>query len=168
MQDAGLPVLGIIGHSKTGKTTLVERLIGALKAKGLRVATAKHHPHDLRIDKPGKDSHRHRKAGAVATMLLLPHKIALTADIPGKPDLREIVSRFAVNAHICLIEGCKDADVPKIEVYAAKGSDKPLALSRTGIVAIVTDEPVELPLPTFKRDDVEKIAAFVVDLFQLR
>lgn len=167
MPSGNLPVLAIIGHSNTGKTTLVEKLIGALSERGLRVATAKHHPHDLEIDRPGKDSYRHRRAGAVATMLLLPREIVLTADLAGEATLREIVTRYASDAHICLIEGCKRADVPKIEVYANNSVNMPLSRGDKGVVAIVTDEPVDLPIPRFRRDSIPEITDFIIDLFQL-
>ena len=102
-----IPIVAIVGKSKTGKTTLVEGLIKALKSKGYRVATAKHTSHEVVLDKPGKDSWRHIQAGSEATVISSLYQLALIKPIAKTPSLDEIARLFGNDYDIIIVEGFK-------------------------------------------------------------
>jgi molybdopterin-guanine dinucleotide biosynthesis protein MobB len=163
-----IPVISFAGTSNTGKTTLIERLIPALKAKGIRVATVKHHHGAFDADVPGKDTYRHKKAGATATIISGPGKIALVSDVEGDLPLHEIAQRYVKNADILIAEGFKSEKVPKIEVYRKTGETGPVCLADPELLALVTDEEVvgiKPSLPVFRTDDIVGIVEFIFSRF---
>lgn len=154
------PVVSIVGKSKAGKTTLVERLVAELKGRGYRVATVKHNYQDFELDRPGKDSWRHAQAGSDAVVISSPHKLALIKPQDHDASLEEILHLLGQDFDIVLIEGFHRGNAPKIEVHR-KGLDEGLRCTLEELLAIVTDEPVEADLPQFSLEDVSEIADLI-------
>jgi len=160
-----IPILSFVGRSKTGKTTLIEKLIPLLNERNLEVAVIKHHHRDFEIDIPGKDTYRHKKAGAHAVIISSPEKIALVEDTGRDLSIEEIVSKYGIDADIILTEGFKNADMPKIEVYGNTKDMPPVCINDKNLLAVVSDLPVEVSVPVFSRDDIEGIADFLLSRF---
>lgn len=156
-------VIGIAGWKNAGKTTLVERLVGELVARGRRVATVKHAHHDAEIDVPGTDSYRHRAAGASEVALVTARRVAIVRELRGDPEpaLDEVLARLAV-CDVVIVEGYKRERHDKIELRRGADGDGPLAGTMPNVVAIAADHPVAGGgLPVFALDDVAAIADFV-------
>lgn len=161
------PVVAVVGRSDSGKTTLLVRLIPEFRRYGLRVGTIKHHPHDVEMEPPGKDTWRHRRAGAAGTILSTPTAIGMIRRADHDHDPNELV-RFLSDMDIVLAEGYKGAPVPKLEVHRPGPSARPLCLSDPHLLALVT--PVALPeagVPCFDPEDLAGIARFLVSRFSL-
>ncbi|HOW53475.1 MAG TPA: molybdopterin-guanine dinucleotide biosynthesis protein B [Syntrophorhabdaceae bacterium] len=161
-----IPVIGIAGRSGSGKTTLIERLIPLLRKERLRIAVIKHTHHDLQFDVPGKDTHRHKQAGAATAILVTPSGIGIVKDIDNEPSLDDIILRYADDADMVIVEGFKHEKALKIEVFTKKKGREPLCASgEKNYIAIVTDDNVDVPLPRFARDDVDAVARFIISGF---
>lgn len=111
------PIVSIVGKSKSGKTTLLENLIGELKSRGYKVATIKHAPQGMTFNEPDKDSQRHLQAGSEATAISSPDKIVLVKPVAFDITLDEITSLLGEDYDIILTEGFKKDNAPKIEVH---------------------------------------------------
>jgi molybdopterin-guanine dinucleotide biosynthesis adapter protein len=162
--SARMRVMGIVGWKNSGKTTLVVRLIEHLAARGLRVSSVKHAHHRVELDRPGKDSHRHRMAGAREVMLATCERFALFHELQGapEPELPELLARMSP-VDLVLVEGFKRFPHAKIEVRR-EGIDRPLlAATDPDIVAIAADHAIEAHLPVLPLDDVVAIADFIVE-----
>jgi molybdopterin-guanine dinucleotide biosynthesis protein B len=162
---AGIPVIGIAGWKKSGKTTLVTRLIAELTRRGLKVATVKHAHHAFQIDEAETDSARHRRAGAAQVAVVSPERWAMITELNGgpEPELAEVLSRLDP-CDLIIVEGYKGAAIPKIEVRrtAALGNE-PLAGRDPTVLAIAADHvPEGHGLPVFALDDVTGIADFIL------
>jgi molybdopterin-guanine dinucleotide biosynthesis protein B len=155
-------VMAIVGRSKVGKTTVLEKLIPVLTHRGLKVGTIKHHPHDFEIDVPGKDTYRHKAAGAVLTLIASPHKIGLVADVKQELTLGELVAAYGKDLDIVIAEGYKRSHVPKIEVYDTSRGEPPVCINDSRLIAIISDGSVEAHVPVFGRNDIEDIAQFIL------
>ena len=154
----GQRVFGVTGWKNAGKTTLVERLVAEFVRRGWRVSTIKHAHHDVDIDQPGRDSFRHRLAGASEVALVGGLRYAIMRE-QAEPTLAEVLERLSP-ADLILIEGYKREAHPKIEVRA--GDVESLAAKDPSIVAIASDiRPAETHLPWFRRDDIAAIADFI-------
>ena len=147
----------------TGKTTVIERLIPHLNARGIRVATIKHHHHDFEMDREGKDSYRHKKAGARLAMVVSPGKVALVEDVDGEPGLAELISRHVHDVDLVITEGFKKEDAPRIEVYNVGNHEPPVSVGHRSLLALVTDAPMDAPVPVLQRDDVGRLAEFIIE-----
>jgi molybdopterin-guanine dinucleotide biosynthesis protein B len=157
------PTIAFVGRSKTGKTTLIEKIIGILTSRGIQVATIKHHHKgNFDIDHVGKDTYRHKQAGAKMTMIVSPGKLAMVEDLNADPNLDDILSRFVSDVDLVIIEGFKHQRGPKIEVFNNDSGLPPVALGDPDLLAIVTDKPMNLPIPVFFRDDVLHISDFII------
>jgi molybdopterin-guanine dinucleotide biosynthesis protein MobB len=150
------PIVSIVGESKSGKTTLIERLISELKSRGHRIATIKHSAHSLSFDKPSKDSWRHIQAGSDATAIVSLDQIVLIKPISEEPDLNEIASLFGKDYDIILAEGFKQSSAPKLEVHR-KVVGPPLS-HINNLIAIATDEPLETRVRQFSLNDIKGLA----------
>ena len=157
------PIISIVGKSKSGKTALIEKLIGELKSRGYRVATIKHTPQGMTFDEPDKDSWRHIQAGSEATAITSPDKMVLIKPIAQDVTLGEIVRFFGEDYDIILAEGFKQDDAPKIEVHR-KEVGPPLTSIRK-LIAIVTDEPLETKTRQFSLQDVKGLADLLEEGF---
>lgn len=160
-----MKALGFAGYSGSGKTTLIERLLPALLAAGLRVSTIKQSHHDVAVDLPGKDSWRHRAAGAQETLLTSPYRWQLVGELRGapEPDLAAHLARLAP-CDLVLVEGFRHADLDKIEVWRAANGQPWLHPEDARCVALAADAqaPGAAP-PRFGLDDLEGLSAFILD-----
>ncbi len=147
-----MKVVGFAGYSGSGKTTLVEQLVGLLKHRGLRVSVVKHAHHAFDIDQPGKDSWRHRQAGATEVLVASGRRLALMRefDPPVQWNVHALLARLDASVDWVLVEGFKGCDLPKVEVWRAElGSQCPVRYPDDPHVrAIATDMPPRLPVPT--------------------
>ena len=159
-----IPVITVIGKSKSGKTTLIEGLIHELKRRGYRVGTVKHHSHaGSDIDKPGKDSWRHAQAGSDHVVIAAPDKIASYRSLENELSLSEVVSGIT-GVDIILVEGYKRANMPAIEVVRSeRGLD--LIAAPDSCLAIATDTPLVTGLRQFDLNDAPAIVDFVIKRF---
>ncbi len=162
-------LLGIAGWSGAGKTTLVERMLPLLRARGLTVSTIKHAHHGVDVDRPGKDSFRHRAAGASEVLVVSDQRWALMRETAEPAPVAELVARLAP-VDLVLIEGFKTGPHPKIEVYRAALGKPPLWPGRADILAVATDD---LTLDIEGRDalaldDVAKIVAWTLRRLDIR
>jgi molybdopterin-guanine dinucleotide biosynthesis protein B len=156
-------VFGFAGYSGTGKTTLIERLIPRLVARGLRVSLIKHAHHAFDIDKPGKDSYRHREAGAAEVLITSAQRWVLMHELRGgpEPDLEAQLARISP-CDLVLVEGYKRADIPKLEIHRASTGKPLLHPEDPNIVAVASDGPVRTSLPVLDLNDYDAVVAFVV------
>lgn len=156
---------GIVGGKNSGKTTLVTRLVSLFVARGLIVSTVKHAHHGFDLDQPGKDSHRHRAAGASEVLLCSAHRWALLHESTAEdqPALLELLARMSP-VDLVLIEGFKAGPLPKLQVLRpATGAPAP-GEPVEQLLAYATDTPQTPPAtgqPVFQLDDLETIADFV-------
>lgn len=158
-----MKVIGLAGWSGAGKTTLLTRLIPHFSAQGLRVSVIKHAHHRFDVDVPGKDSWRHREAGAAEVLVASANRWALMHELRGaaEPRLPELLSKLSA-VDLVVVEGFKREPHRKIEVHRA-ANDKPLLFpDDPGIVGIATDTTVETRLPTVHLDDIEAVAALLL------
>lgn len=166
---AGPPRIHVIGRKNHGKTQLVEDLVRWYAAQGLKVATIKHTHHHHELDTPGKDSHRHRLAGARAVGILAREMTAIFLPRERSVDDAERYEAFAAafaDCDLIVVEGDTQATAPKIEVWRAAIGGPPLAQADARIVAVVSDDVAELaawqlPQPTWPRSDIERLAPLV-------
>jgi molybdopterin-guanine dinucleotide biosynthesis adapter protein len=162
-----IPVVSFVGRADTGKTTLIEKLIPLLRSKGIRVATIKHDVHGFEMDHEGKDTYRHKKAGAKMTIISSPAKVGLVEDVERDLGVEEIVSRYVRDVDLVITEGYKREAMPKIEVYDTRRNEPPLAIDDKRLIAIVSNAPIVAPVPVFVRDDIEAVCAFLMRQFDL-
>ena len=162
------PLVIIAGRSKSGKTTLLERLIPELKKRGLRVGTIKHHHKegDFDIDYPGKDSWRHKKAGAEKTIISSPNRIGIVMDVDHDYKPNELIPFFN-EMDIILIEGHKGENLPKVEIFRPEVHDTPLCLEDPGLIAVMTDSNLKTGFPVFRLNDITGLADLLVRHFEL-
>ena len=163
-----MKVFGIAGWSGSGKTALLEKLIPALTARGLKLAVIKHAHHGFDIDRPGKDSYRHREAGAVEVLLSCNERWALMHERRGEaePTLTELLGHLSP-CDLVLIEGFKQEAVPKLEVHRPAYGKPPLFAERSDIVGVATDGEVATDLPVLPLNDIAAIADFVMNTLDL-
>jgi molybdopterin-guanine dinucleotide biosynthesis protein B len=166
-------VVGFAGYSGSGKTTLVEKLIPALKARGLRVSVVKHAHHKFDIDHPGKDTFRHRVAGAFEVVVASQNRLALMREFekPSEMTVHQLIAELYGGVDWVLVEGFKSSDLLKIEVWRGPSADYPGKPARYTdddfIVAIATDTPDQLPeatlRPVLDLNDGEAVADYLVN-----
>ncbi|WP_227814726.1 molybdopterin-guanine dinucleotide biosynthesis protein B [Nitrogeniibacter aestuarii] len=159
-----MKVFGIAGFSGSGKTTLLEKLIPEFNARGLRVSVIKHTHHRFDLDKPGKDSWRHREAGAEEVLVLSGDRWVLMHELRGAPEpsLNEQLAIMS-DVDLVLIEGFKAAPVPKVEVHRPSNGKTPLWPDNPHVVAVATDGNIEAPLPVLDLNDPQAVAQFILD-----
>jgi molybdopterin-guanine dinucleotide biosynthesis adapter protein len=157
-------IFGLAGWSGSGKTTLLATLIPELVARGLSVSTIKHAHHEFDVDRPGKDSWRHREAGATEVMISSARRWALMHELRGDPEpsLDELVSRMSP-VDLLLVEGFKRQPHPKLEVHRPSLGKPLIYPGDPNVVAIAADEPFAAPLPLLPLGDAGTIAAFITD-----
>jgi molybdopterin-guanine dinucleotide biosynthesis protein B len=158
-----LPVISIVGKSGVGKTTALERLVRELKRRGYRVGTVKHDAHDFEVDQPGKDSWRHARAGSDIVVISGPRRMALIRQIDNEMTLDQVVGLMA-EVDIVITEGYKRGDKPKIEVTRLERGTE-LLCRADELIGIMTDYPVDMPVPQFALDDAAGVANLLEQLY---
>lgn len=157
------PILSIVGKSKSGKTTLVEKLISELKCRGYRIGTIKHTHHGFSLDQQGKDSSRHRAAGADAVIVSGPGTMAMVRDQPDG-SLSALTTYFQ-DMDLVIVEGFKRENQPKIEVCRAENRKAPIDPQVTRLIAQVTDMKIDRGVPTFGLEDIESLVNMIEERF---
>lgn len=153
-----IPVIGFSAYSGVGKTTLVEKLIRILKAKGLRVAVIKHDGHGFEMDHEGKDTWRFTRAGADITMIASAKKTAYIEQ--REYSLKQMIEMIR-DVDLILVEGYKNADIPRIGM-ARKETGKGFTADIGQFIALVTNMEVKTELPCFDPDDAEGVAQWII------
>ena len=145
-----MKVIVVTGYSNAGKTTLMEQLIPALKALGQRVSVVKHAHHRFEMDYPGKDTWRHREAGAFEVVAASPHRLVLTREFEQSVELpvHTVLAEVYPGVDWVLVEGYRDCNLPKLEVWRASNGKPVLYATDPFVVAVATDAPADLPTPT--------------------
>jgi molybdopterin-guanine dinucleotide biosynthesis protein B len=157
-------VFGLAGWSGSGKTTLMEKLLGTITARGITVSTVKHTHGEFDIDRPGKDSYRHREAGASEVMMISGRRWALLHELrdAAEPSLEDLMAHMSP-VDLVLIEGYKAYPHAKLEVYRRANGKPPLWPNDPTIIGVATDEPLSnLPLPQFDLNTPSVISEFIL------
>jgi molybdopterin-guanine dinucleotide biosynthesis protein B len=163
-----MKVVGFAGFSGSGKTTLVERLIPALRLKGRRVSVVKHAHHRFDIDHEGKDTYRHREAGAFEVVVASDKRLALMREFeqPVQLSVHQLIAELYDGVDWVLVEGFKDSDLLKIEVWRAQSNKPARYRDDDFITAIATDSPEQLPhatqLPVLDLNDPDAVADWLM------
>ena len=159
-----VPILSFVGRSNSGKTTLIERLIPELVMARYRVATVKHAGHGFDLDTEGKDSWRHKGAGAGTVIVVSKGSLAMFADVPDEIKVEELRDKFVGREYDLIIaEGWKSEGYPKIVILRDQVGEVPMSLE--GLLAVVSKKPVDLSVPTFDPDDIKGLSEFVMRRF---
>jgi molybdenum cofactor biosynthesis protein MoaC/molybdopterin-guanine dinucleotide biosynthesis protein MobB len=163
------PAVSFVGRSGAGKTTLIERLLPLISARGYRVATIKHDAHDFEIDHPGKDSWRHAQAGARSVALASARKLALVRHLERELAPEELRELVAEGADLVLVEGYRQAPWPKVEVYRPEVGE-PVAAGDPRLLAIVGEtRPPGVPpeVPLFRPEKTEELMVYLLSALGL-
>ncbi len=164
-----MKIFGFAGWSGSGKTTLIEQLIPRFVQRGLRVSLIKHAHHTFDVDHPGKDSHRHRQAGASEILVTSSRRWVLMHELRGahEPAFEEQVKRISP-CDLLLVEGFKHAPIPKLEVWRKETGEPLLHPNDPHVVAVASDAKIETKLPLLDLNDVDGIAAFILKKLELK
>ncbi|MEM7058082.1 MAG: molybdopterin-guanine dinucleotide biosynthesis protein B [Pseudomonadota bacterium] len=156
-------VYGVIGWKNAGKTTLVERLVEEICARGFRVSTVKHTHHMVDVDQPGKDSHRHRAAGAQQVILSSSSRWVLMTELRGAPErgLQDLLTHLD-NVDLVIVEGYKRDDHPKIEAWRAETGQPLIAADDPTVRAVASKDAPPTDRPVIDLDDIPAIANFIL------
>lgn len=158
-----MKVYGVVGYKNAGKTGLMERLVTEIVERGFSVSTIKHAHHTFDVDQPGKDSYRHRKAGASQTVLASTNRWALMTELRGsdEPTLDDLLRQLAP-VDLVLVEGYKNGDHPKVEAFRKEAENALIAPSDPTVRAIASDCAVTTDRLVFDLDDTASIADFIL------
>ncbi len=154
---------GVVGWKNAGKTGLMERLVTEITGRGISVSTVKHAHHSFDVDHPGKDSHRHRVAGATEVLLASRNRFALMHELrdEDEPSLSELLQKLAP-VDLVLVEGYKRDTHPKVEAHRSVTGNPLIAPDDPTVRAVASDTPLELDRPVFDLDDTKAIADFIL------
>jgi len=156
-----IPVVSVVGKSDSGKTTLICGLIPELKRRGYKVATIKHDVHGFDIDKPGKDTWKHARAGADTVVISSPWKVAMIEKVEAELSMDQVIEKIK-NVDIIITEGYKRNNKPKIEIFRSSVHDAPLCGRDDNLLAIASDIKPKLGVPVFATDDYAGMADLIV------
>lgn len=156
-------IYGVVGWRNAGKTGLMERLVSEITGRGYTVSTIKHAHHSFDVDRPGKDSYRHRAAGAREVLLVSRNRWALMRELRGQeePKLSDLLVKLEP-VDLVLVEGYKRDAHPKVEAFRAETGNALIAPGDETIRAVATDTPMELDRPVFDLNDVCAVADFIL------
>ncbi|GFO54821.1 hypothetical protein GMSM_18280 [Geomonas sp. Red276] len=160
--------VSFVAKSGTGKTTLLEKVIGEIKSRGYRVGVIKHDAHRFDIDHPGKDSYRLTAAGADTMLISSPEKLAMVKKHRESPPIEELVATYFGDVDIVLTEGFKMSGMPKIEVHRKERSATLLCRGDQHddtLIAVASDESLDLDVPVLDLNDPAQVADFVIETF---
>lgn len=160
---SALPVFGIVGCSGAGKTTLIEHLLPLMTVRGLRVSVVKQARQDFDIDRPGKDSWRHRQAGAGEVLVASETRWALMHECRNEAPLAlDDYLRHLAPCDLVLVEGFRHAPVPKLEVFRGGLGRTPMCIEQADILAVACDVPMDVAVAVLPLDAVPDVAAFIL------
>jgi len=155
------PILSLVGSSNSGKTTLMEKLVSGLVDKGLRIATIKHSHHQPEMDTPGKDSWRHKQAGASTSLLVGPEKMLMVSDVDETLNPQLLTARLFGDYDLVLVEGYASVPGPKIEVLRAERSNA-LRCDESELIAVATDiADLKVSVPLLDMNDTQALIEFI-------
>jgi molybdopterin-guanine dinucleotide biosynthesis protein B len=157
------PVVAIIGKKNCGKTTLIEKLIPELIDLGYRVGTIKHHHAEISMDHPGKDTWRHKQAGAQAVVLSSPTGLGLIRDTSREISVQELVSLYFSEMDLVLTEGYKKEPIPKVEIFRSIIHSVPLEDPGSNLIARMSDTETDRNIPHFRLDESRALAEFIAE-----
>ena len=158
-------IISIVGKSKAGKTTLLEGLIIELKRRGYKLAVIKHAGDDLELDKRGKDSWRLSQAGGGVVAVSSPHKLVVIKQMERDQSPQELSGFIGWDYDLILTEGFRQSNNPKIEVHR-KEQGKELLCPPQQLLAVVTDEPLDVDVPQFSADEIQQLADLIESRLQ--
>ena len=159
-----IPIVSFVGRSNSGKTTLIERVIPELVLAGYRVATIKHAGHGFDLDTEGKDSWRHKRAGASAVIVVSKGSLAMFADVSSEIRVDELRDRFLDDTmDLIIAEGWKSGGFPKVVVIRDELGEVPV--SPEGLLAVVTDKPIDVAVPVVHPDDIKGLTELLIRRF---
>ncbi len=163
-----MKLYGVVGWKNAGKTGLMERLVAEFTHRGLRVSTVKHAHHTFDVDHPGKDSYRHRAAGAGEVLLVSSQRVALMQELRGAPEppLQDLLGRL-LPADLVLVEGFKRDAHPKIEAHRAETGNPLIVPDDPTIRAVAADSALDVPVPLFDLNNTVAIADFIASELDL-
>jgi molybdopterin-guanine dinucleotide biosynthesis adapter protein len=162
-----VPIVCFVGRSNSGKTTFIERVIPELVRAGYKVATVKHAGHGFDLDTEGKDSWRHKQAGASSVVILSKGSMAMFADVSDQMSVEDVRDRFLDGSYDLIIaEGWKHEGFPKIVIIREQVGEIPI--STEGLLAVVSDKQVNLNVPVFDLNDVPAVASLIMKHFPRR
>lgn len=154
-----IPIISIVGKAESGKTTIIEKLIPELNKRGYKVGTVKHAFHGFEIDKKGKDSWRHKNAGAETVIIVSKERIVINKN-NNNETLDSVASNFS-GIDIIITEGYKSENKPKIEVFRKARHDEPACMGDNNLIAIVTNDNIYLNVPKFGHEDIKGLADLI-------
>ncbi|MGR3546534.1 MAG: molybdopterin-guanine dinucleotide biosynthesis protein B [Roseovarius sp.] len=156
-------IYGVTGWKNAGKTGLMERLVAEITGRGYTVSTVKHAHHASDVDQPGKDSHRHRIAGATEVLLASRNRFALMHELreDEEPSLETLLQKLAP-VDLVLVEGYKRDRHPKVEAFRAETGNPLIARDDPTIRAVASDTALTIDRPLFDLDDTKAIADFIL------
>jgi molybdopterin-guanine dinucleotide biosynthesis protein B len=159
------PIISIVGKSDSGKTTLLEKLIAEVRSRGYRVGTIKHDTHGFTIDHEGKDSWRHKQAGASTVAIASPAKVAVVKDIKEEEPLDALAARYFQDVDIIFTEGYKRENKPKIEVFRKEMHRDLLCTDDPNLIALASNQPFNIHAPCFDINDISSLADLIETTF---
>ncbi len=160
-----VPIVCFIGRSNSGKTTLLEKIISKMTKRGYRVGTIKHDVHGFDIDKEGKDSWRHKKAGAKTVVVSSSQKTAVIRDVDKELELDQIRFEYLKDVDIVMAEGYKQSKNPKIEVLRKKKNTELICKDDEQLIAVATDAKIDINCPVYDINDADGIADLIEESF---
>jgi len=160
------PVLSIVGYSNSGKTTLMEKLVAGFTERGMRIATIKHSHHQPEMDTPGKDSWRHKQAGASTSLLVGPKKMLMVSDVDENLNPQLLASCLFSAYDLVLVEGYASVPGPKIEVVRAERSQT-LRCRSDELIAVATDiSELNVAVPVLDLNNTQMIMDYILQWIQ--
>lgn len=153
------PIISIVGKSKSGKTTLIRKLIPELKKRGYRIGVIKHAFHEFEINKKGKDSWQHKEAGAETVVVSSPGRVTMVKD--SEDETLDSLQKYLQEMDLIITEGYKNENKPQIEVFRKTAHKNPFSKGNHNLIALVTDSEVDLQVPRFGLEDIEALANMI-------
>jgi molybdopterin-guanine dinucleotide biosynthesis protein B len=157
-------IVSIVGKSGAGKTTLMEKLIPILKRRGHKVGVIKHSGHGFQMDTEGKDSSRHKAAGAQTVAVVSHNEMAILKEMPVEISISDMLPFFG-DMDIIITEGFKRQPLPKIEIFRKHKHRTPLCINDETLMAYISDENLHCEVPVFDLEDIEGLADFIEENF---